>query len=266
MITSAHNAKIQRVRALASRRQEREQQGAFVVEGVRLVEEALTSGWQIELVLHASGLSDRGQSLLERFRAGGTEVEEVPPHLLQSTADTETSQGLLAVVLSRSLALPTDLSFLLVADAVRDPGNLGTLLRTAAAAGTDAAILAPGTVDAFSPKVLRAGMGAHFRLPVLSMTWNEITAVCKNRLNTSALNIYVAEAEEGTPCWSLDLRPPLALVVGGEAEGATSSARQSADGFVTIPMPGQSESLNAAVAASILMFEVVRQRTEKSNE
>lgn len=260
MITSPHNPKIQRVKALVSRRQEREKQNAFVVEGVRLAEEALASGWQGELVLYSEGLSPRGQALLERFHAAGAEVEELPPHLLQSAADTETPQGILAVVRSRTLPLPAAPTFLFVADAVRDPGNLGTLLRTAAAAGTDGVLLAPGTTDAFSPKVLRAGMGAHFRLPIVAMTWAEIAALCKGQPGGSSLNIYVAEAEQGTPCWSLDLRPPVALVVGGEAEGASEPARQIGNGYITIPMPGKSESLNAAVAASILMFEVVRQR------
>lgn len=257
MITSAHNPKIQRIRSLVAKRQERERQGVFVTEGVRLVEEAQSSGWQAELVLFSQGLSERGQALLERLRQSGAEVEEVPPHLLESTADTETPQGILAVIRSRKLPLPPSPDFLLVVDAVRDPGNLGTLLRSAAAAAAQAVILIPGTVDAFSPKVLRAGMGAHFRLPIASMEWPEIAQLCRGQ---RPLDLWIAEAEQGRSCWSLDLRRPLALVVGGEAEGASDAARQLADGYITIPMPGKSESLNASVAASILLFEVVRQR------
>lgn len=259
MITSAHNPKIQLVRALLARRQEREQTGAFVVEGVRLCEEAAAAGWAPKLVLHAAGLSARGQALLPAFQAQGAEVEEVPASLLESVAGTQTPQGILAVLPIQPLPIPPEIDFLLVADRISDPGNLGTLLRTAAAAGTGAVALAPGTVDAFAPKVVRAGMGAHFRLPVRILSWEEIAALCQEM----KLKVYVAEAEQGIPAWSLDLRQPLALVVGGEAEGAGPEALDLADGLVTIPMPGKSESLNAAVAAGILLFEIVRQRTSR---
>jgi RNA methyltransferase, TrmH family len=103
--------------------------------------------------------------------------------------------------------------------------------------------------------VLRAGMGAHFRLPLRSLGWAGMTGLLK-----PACRVFLAEAGGGTPAWQLDLRGPLALVVGGEAEGAGAQARALADGLITIPMPGSSESLNAAVAAGILLFEVVRQR------
>jgi TrmH family RNA methyltransferase len=260
MITSAHNPKIQRVRALLSRRHEREAAGVFVIEGVRLVEEARGAGWQAELVLHTGALSARGQALLDGFRQTGSEVEEIPEHLMDAISGTEAPQGILAVVQRRTLPLPERLDFALITDSVRDPGNLGTLLRTAAAAGVGAVLLAPGTTDAFAPKVLRAGMGAHFRLPVIEAGWEQIRAICKDRPDGRALGIYLAEAEEGVSCWALDLRQPVALVVGAEAEGVTPAARAAADGLITIPMPGQSESLNAAIAASILLFEVVRQR------
>ena len=260
MITSTHNPKIQRVRALLGRRQERDAAGAFVLEGVRLVEEAQSAGWPVELVLFSNALSPRGHALLEGFRQAGSEVEEVPPHLMESISGTDAPQGILAVVQRRELTLPAALNFVLIVDSVRDPGNLGTLLRSAAAAGVGAVLLAPGTTDAYAPKVLRAGMGAHFRLPIREGDWELIRQICKERPGSPSLNVYLAEAEEGASCWDLDLRHPVALVVGAEAEGVTPAARAAADGLVTIPMPGRSESLNAAVAASILLFEVVRQR------
>lgn len=260
MITSTHNPKIQRVRALLGRRQERDAAGAFVLEGVRLVEEAQSAGWPADLVLFSSTLSPRGQALLEGFRQAGSEVEEVPPHLMESVSGTDAPQGILAIVQRRELPLPAALDFALIVDSVRDPGNLGTLLRSAAAAGVGAVLLAPGTTDPFAPKVLRSGMGAHFRLPIREASWEQIRQTCKERPGRPSLSIYLAEAEEGTSCWELDLRRPVALVVGAEAEGVTPAARAAADGLVTIPMPGRSESLNAAVAASILLFEVVRQR------
>lgn len=256
MITSSHNPKIQQVRTLLGRKQAREETHAFVIEGVRLAEEALAAGCCPTLVLYSGELSERGRVVLQGFSNAGAELEEVSPGLLDGLSATETSQGLLAVCPLFELPLPERLNFVLIADQVRDPGNLGTLLRTAAAAGVQAVLLAPGTADPFAPKVLRSGMGAHFRIPLRSLSWEEIPHICK-----PALRIYLAEASEGTPCWQLDLRRPLALVVGGEAEGATPEARRVADGCVTIPMPGKSESLNAAIAASILMFEIVRQRS-----
>jgi len=130
-------------------------------------------------------------------------------------------------------------------------------LRTAEAAGVQAVFLPPDTVDAFAPKVVRAGMGAHFRLPIQAVDWNQIQQYTES-LN---LNVYLADAK-GPSCWETDLRQPLALIVGGEAEGASESARNLADRNISIPMLGETESLNAASAGSILMFEVRRQRAQ----
>ncbi len=258
MITSSHNPKIQTVRDLLGRRKERQQSGTFVVEGVRLAEEAMQAGWLPKSVLYSANISERGQSLVEQFGQKGVEVEEILPSLMESLSDTDTAPGLLAVMPERELPLPAALDFVLVADAVRDPGNLGAILRSAAEAGVQVVFLAPGTVDAFAPKVLRAGMGAQFRLPLRSLSWSQIREACKQTAHP--LSLYLAEAEEGVPLWQADLLSPTALVVGGEAEGASPEGRSAVDGFITIPMPGKSESLNAAVAASILLFEVVRQR------
>jgi TrmH family RNA methyltransferase len=258
MITSSHNAKIQAVRELLGRRKEREETGTFVVEGVRLAEEALQAGWLPKWALVSANISERGRALAENFRQKGVEVEEISPSLMDSLSDTETAPGLLAVIASRELPIPEALDFALVADAVRDPGNLGAILRSAAAAGVQGVFLAPGTVDAFAPKVLRAGMGAQFRLPLRGCAWEQIREVCKQR--SRPLTLYLAEAGQGVSLWQADLRSPVALVVGGEAEGASAEGRAVVDQLITIPMPGKSESLNAAVAASILLFEAVRQR------
>lgn len=254
MITSAQNPRLQRIRALLEKRKQRESEGAFVIEGVRLAEEALAAGWTPELVLYASRLSQRGSAVTEGFSQAGAEVLEVADHLIDSLSGTETSQGLLAVVPQRSMPLPEQRNFLVIADTLRDPGNLGTMLRTAAAAGAQGVLLSPATTDAFSPKVLRAGMGAHFRLPILAASWEEIATLC------AGLRVLIAEAEEGISLWQTDLRTPLALLISSEAEGASPQALALPHQTIRIPMPGRSESLNAAIAAGILLFEVVRQR------
>ena len=259
MITSNHNPKIQTLRELLAKRRERERSGQFVVDGVRLAEEALAAGWLPQQVYFSAQLSERGRNWLEKAAGLGMEIDEITPDLMDGLADTEAPQGLLAVFPLRALALPSALDFMLVVDGVRDPGNLGTLLRSAAAAGVQAAVLAPGTVDGFAPKVLRAGMGAQFRLPVMNMEWEALKILAKEA-QPVPLRVYLAVTEAPTSLWQADLRQPLAIVVGGEAEGASPAARAWADERLAIPMPGRSESLNAAAAASIILFEVVRQR------
>lgn len=257
MITSTHNPKIQLVRALMGRPKERCEQRAFVVEGVRLVEEALAAGWSFRFALYAPELTPRGHELVDKLSAAGVDLEPVSENLMQTISETETSQGILAVLSLTNLPIPNLPTFILIPDQIRDPGNLGTLLRTAVAAGVQAAFIPPETTDAFAPKVVRAGMGAHFRLPIHSLTWDEI-----RRIGESAnLTLYLADTA-GLPCWETDFRAPLALIVGGEAEGASQEARKLANRQVRIPMPGGAESLNAAIAGAILIFEIVRQRTE----
>lgn len=254
VITSPQNPKIKLVRALLGRPKERREAGAFVVEGVRLVEEAETRGWSFQFALYDGSLNERGSSLVEHLLARGIEVEEVSKHLMKSLSDTETPQGILAVLELSQLPIPDDQNFVLIPDQIRDPGNLGTLLRTAAAAGVQAVFLPPETTDAFAPKVVRSGMGAHFRLPIRTMKWEKI------RRETNDLQVYLADMD-GTSCWETDLRGPLVLIVGSEAEGASEEARELATQKISIPMSGNVESLNAGVAGSVLMFEVVRQRS-----
>ena len=258
MITSIQNPKIQWVRKLQSRSAARREAGAFVVEGVRLAEEALQAGWQAQWVLFTAGLSPRGMELVAAFDHQGVRVEMVSAAVMEAASDTQTPQGLLVVLDARSLALPSQPDFLLVVDGVRDPGNLGTILRTAVAAGVQGLILPPGVVDVFSPKVLRSAMGAHFRLPLLHQDWAELPALLK--APAAPLQVCLADAAAGVSYTQADFRSPLALVIGGEAAGAGLETARLVDQRVHIPMPGQSESLNAAVAAAILLFEVVRQR------
>jgi len=254
MISSAQNPKLKLARALLGRSKERREAGAFVAEGVRLAEEALAANWPFRFALAGETLGERGLLLVEALKAKGVDVETVADHLLTALSDTGNTQGLLTVLELAPIPIPEKLSFVLILDQIRDPGNLGTLLRTAAAAGVQAVFLPPETADAFAPKVVRAGMGAHFRLPVHALEWDAI------RARVAGLNVLLADMD-GVPCWETDLRAPLALVVGGEAEGASAAARQLARGSISIPMPGKTESLNAGVAGSILVFEAVRQRS-----
>jgi TrmH family RNA methyltransferase len=230
----------------------------FVIEGVRLAEEAAASGWPVKQALYSDNLSARGISIIDQITQAGLVAEQVSESVMQSLAQTQTSQGILLVLAMRKLDLPQLLDFVVIADAVRDPGNLGTLLRTAASADAQAVLLTPTTADPFSSKVLRAGMGAHFHLPIFSLDWPEITSLLKDRAHP--LRIYIAESSSGIPLWECELRSPCAFIIGNEAEGPSSEAQHLADVQLHIPMPGHNESLNAAAAAAIILFEVVRQR------
>ena len=255
MITSTHNPKIKLVRALLGRTKERREAGAFVVEGVRLVEEAANSKWGFKFALYDETLTERGMALVETLKSRGVDLEEVSSSIMKSLSETETPQGILAALEFSHLPLAGNLNFILIPDQIRDPGNLGTLLRSAVAAGVQAVLLPPETTDAFAPKVVRSGMGAHFRLPIVSNSWEEIEQVVK----LSGLQVLIADMD-GRSCWETDLVAPLALIIGSESEGASVSARKLSTGKISIPMNDDVESLNAGVAGSVLMFETVRQR------
>jgi RNA methyltransferase, TrmH family len=251
MLTSPDNSRVKLIRGLQSQRKTREKEGRCVIEGTRLVEEAVFSDCPLEFVFY-SNPDQRAQALLDRLDKQNVPTVEVSQQIMRACSDTETPQPLLAV-LPFPIIEPHGNALLLVCDQLSDPGNLGTLLRTAAAASVDAVILAPGTVDAYNPKVLRSAMGAHFRVPVESLTWEQMP----QRLN--GLKIWLAEASEGVRYDEVDWTQPSAIIVGGEAEGPSPQSRALAHNSVFIPMPGGSESLNAAIAGSVILFEAVRQ-------
>ncbi len=255
MITSTSNPKIKLVRALQTQSRKRKQENSCVVEGVRLIEEAIAASWPLEFILYDQTLSDRGKLLLASLESSAqVEVLETSTRIIGTMSDTETPQGILAVLKTHAFPLPKSPTFIVLADQVRNPGNLGTILRTAEATGVESVILTPGTVDAFSPKVLRAGMGAHFHLPIQALAWHEIHRYLKGT------PVYLASSDAGTPLWETNLTDTCVLLIGGEAFGASPLGEEFATHRVTIPMTGRTESLNAAVAAAILMAEVMRQR------
>lgn len=255
MITSKTNRKVKYVRSLY-RRPVRHREGRFVVEGVRLIEEMLKAGHEpvFFFFTEAGVASPRAQSLVEAASSLGTEVESVSEEVMLHMADTETPQGVLAVAAFPEIE-PKESGLALVLDGVRDPGNLGTILRTAEAAGVGQVMTQRGTVDVFSPKVVRGGMGAHFRLPIQAgRRWEEVDTLLEGR------HVLLADAGGGTPYDQVDWTAPTVLIMGGEARGAGRKARALGAERVTIPMQQGVESLNVAVATGILLFEAVRQR------
>lgn len=255
-ITSTRNDKVQLVRSLQSRRRTRRKEGLFVIEGIRLCQEAAKSQVAPEFVLYTPSIADdpRAAVLLDTWTEAGVPCCEVTDEVMETCSDTETPQGVLAVVPQPEGPRLEHPTLTLILDRLRDPGNLGTILRTALAAGVDQVLLAPGTVDATNPKVVRAGAGAHFRLPVVERGWDAIAQA------VTGSQVYVAAAGEERTYTEVDWRKPVALVVGGEAFGASEEARVLAQGTVSIPMSSQVESLNAAIATAVILFEIRRQR------
>jgi TrmH family RNA methyltransferase len=253
-ITSLENPKVRLLRSL-HRRRRRYSERLFLLEGVRLVEEAFRAGVVPTLALYLPERLEqtpRGRALLERLSALEMAFPTTPA-ILDAIADTVTPQGVVAAApLPEPPPRPDGL--ILILDQVRDPGNCGTILRTAEAAGAQRVLCAPGTVDPFEPKAVRAGMGAHFHLPIRLASWDEIVAACQG------LQVLLAEVQGGCPYDQVDWRLPTALIVGGEAEGASHEAKRLASALVSIPMAGSADSLNVTVATGILLFEALRQR------
>lgn len=256
MITSTQNSKVKEIRGLQSQAKKRRETGSFVVEGVRLIEEAYKAGWPLKMLLYSENLNQRGFELVTEIQEAGNHVELASPHVMESISDTKNPQGILAILSNQSITLPNVLDFVLILDQIRDPGNLGSLLRTASAAGTQAVFILPGTTDVFSPKVLRSGMGAHFQIPILQGNSEDFQTLCEKH----GLQLLVAESEGGEIYTNSDLKKPIALIIGGEANGISDEVKALQPKTLRIPMPGKSESLNAAIAGAILLFEVVRQR------
>ncbi len=257
MITSQKNDKVKYVRALQSRRRVRQREHRFVFEGIRLVEEAVRAGIPPAFVFYTEPVEagERGGGLLASLREMDIPCYAASEPVMAVCSDTETPQGILAVLSIPNLSRPEHPTFSLILDRVRNPGNMGAILRTAQAAGVEQVLLAPGTVDASNSKVVRAAMGAHLRLPVAALRWEAIAGA------VTGCDVWMAAAGGETIYTAVDWTQPVALIVGGEAAGAGERARALAQGQVSIPMTAGVESLNTAVATAAILFEAARQRT-----
>lgn len=259
LITSISNPKVQRLQKLIRKKKIRITEGVYIAEGVRLLEEAVKWGQIPEEVYWGESISGRGKELVKSLAESTDLVFQLTDQLVAKISDTGNSQGIFGVFRINP-TISSHCRFLLVADQIRDPGNLGTLMRSAKAMGVDGVITTPGTVDAYSPKVVRSAMGVHFALPVAALTWDEI-----NRLfpkGESGISFWVTVVSGGESILTLDSEFPVALVVGGEADGVSAEAIERSDIKVTIPMWGNTESLNAGVAGSIALYEIMRKATE----
>lgn len=264
-IASLENERVRTVRSLHDKRR-RDELGAFLVEGVRLVEEALSAGAEIPLVLYdpdAIAHNSRARQLIDAL---GEVAVPVTDRVLRSVADTQHPQGIVGMVRvpEPAEAMPTG-RLVLVLDAVQDPGNVGTILRAAVASGVNAVIVGPDCADVYSPKVVRAAMGAHFHVDLFTgLDWPQIERLTAGRQR------LVGAPVGGRVYYHVDWTRPSALVISNEAAGPSLGALRFAagqgNGKVSIPIVGAADSLNAAVAAGILLFEASRQASERRGQ
>lgn len=251
----ASNRNVQTLKRLLARRAERHEQGRFVIEGPLLTAEAVSAGWEClgQYVPEGSGIEI----------AGAGPVHELAAGVLDRVASTQTPQAPLTLATMRRHDRTEVLraaSFVVVLDDVSDPGNLGTILRSAEAAGVDAVVLTPGSVDVYNPKVLRSSAGAVFHVPAVSATLGEVAAAGFELAGTSSHGFAGRTVVEHTRA---DLTGRLAIVMGNEAAGLPAEwddHRGPIDTWLTIRHRGRSESLNVAMATTVLVFEAARQR------
>lgn len=255
-VLGRHHPAVRRLARLARSHQARLEARAFAVEGPRVLEEALATGAPLEAVFVAGT-----HPLAERAARAGVPVHELAPGVLERVAGTVTPQPVLGVArfVDVPLARLRGAGLVLVCVDVRDPGNLGTVLRSAWAAGAGGVVCCAGTVDVYNPKCVRASAGALFHVPVVVGADAEEVLEEMGRWGVRRLG---AAAHGGVPHTRADLTGDVALVLGNEARGLPEAVGAHLDGRVTIPMAGRAESLNVGMAATVLCFEAARQRGE----
>ena len=257
MITSASNDKIKEIKKLIKSASRRKETGLYIVEGIRMVREIPADA--VKTLYVAESMTDKFADICNQIPA---EVEIVRDSVFQSMSDTNTPQGILAEVY-QTATTEDDLfagdaaPFLLIIERLQDPGNLGTIIRTAEGAGVTGIILSADTVDIYNPKVIRSTMGSVFRVPFFYTDDLEQTVL---DLKARGIRVFAAHLAGKNNYEQEDYTGNTAFLIGNEGNGLTEKLSNMADTWVKIPMAGKVESLNAAIAASILMFETARQR------
>lgn len=265
MISSASNSQVKNVIQLLSKSKERDRQNCFIIEGIRMYEE-VPEEMLIKTYMSESFYAAAGEEL--KGKINDRVYELVEDEVYKRMSDTVTPQGIMAVVKCRNttmedivqrqgVASGMEGKLYIVLEAIQDPGNLGTIVRTAEAAGVSGIIMSRNTVDIYNPKVVRSTMGSIFRVP-FAYVEDIIGAV--DLLKSHGITVYAAHLRGGKCYFENDYNKPSAFLIGNEGNGLTDAIADKADVLIRIPMMGQVESLNAGNAATILMYESLRQR------
>lgn len=253
-IESKENSLFKETKKLKERRN-RTKEGKYLIEGFRLIQEAFKADMEIENLI----IDEESQEKLNEYLDGYISKENVyiiKKNLFTMLTSTETPQGAIAVVKSKELKKETKGGFYLLCDKVQDPGNLGTIIRTAHAAGVDGIILTKGTVDIYNDKVIRSTMGSLFYIPIIQ---DDDNLSFTKKLKDDGFSLVATSLQESKDFFKSDLKGKIILSVGNEGNGISKEVFSLADKKVKIPMPGGAESLNVAIATSIILFEKVRQ-------
>ncbi|MCE5257938.1 MAG: RNA methyltransferase [Chloroflexi bacterium] len=257
-ITNAQNPHIRLLRAFDRRSQPGEH--LFMLEGLRLVQAACNAGYPLRQVFVSDSFAGRHPAAINNWQAAGLELWRVNDAVFKSLGETVSPQGVAALAERPSVPIEKlqRANYLVLLDNLRDPGNLGTILRTAQATAMEGVLLSTGCVDVFSPKVVRAGMGAHFGLDIVpQVPWETLGSLCAKRV------CVLADAHAAELYWTADWSGPIVLIISNEASGPSPEARGLAEHTVRLPMAEGAESLNAAVAGSVLMYEIYRRRLNR---
>lgn len=257
-ITSVHNAKVKQWVELHSKKG-RDAAGQFIVEGIHLVKEALLAQMDVEHVVYVDDepLPDELEVFASRRNC---EWIQVSRHILNKCTTTQTPQNVFAVVNKKrydeSRLWETDQPLVVLLDSVQDPGNVGTIIRSAEASGATGIILGRGTVDLYNPKTVRAAMGSLFRIPIFEGDLIPYLQEARER----GIHVVSTGMDANLHCYEYDWNRPVWFVVGNEGAGVSANVSANVDEQVSIPMQGQTESLNVAMATTVLLFEAMRQR------
>ena len=247
----------------------RKTQGRFLIEGLHLCEEIANSNWETESVLFTSSFqnSPAGKKLLQKFERRNVKTIPVKGEVIKNLSDTVTPQGIICVVKIKKFSLDKLLSksfnLILALDEIRDPGNVGTLIRTADAFRIDGVILSCDSAELYNPKVVRSTMGSIFHLPIFDEIDLEKTIPRLKKLN---FKIFGTDAKEGEDLDKLNYSGPMdpaekiCLLIGSEAKGLNKKLLQFSDAIIRIPTYGKAESLNASVAGGILLYEITKRK------
>lgn len=234
----------------------------FFIEGTRSVKQCVESKGKIKYVVYSEELlNEEGLSLIDNLKNTKLDIYSTTETLFKQISDTEAPQGILAVVEMKQTELESVFStpnFIILLDRVQDPGNLGTIIRTADAFGANAIIVTSGCVDVYNPKTVRSTMGSIFQIPIVHI---EDIKDAISVLKEKNIRVIASSLETDTYSFDMDFKTDCALVIGNEGMGVSSEVIALSDELVKIKMTGLAESLNAGIASGVLMYEVLRQRT-----
>ncbi|SDE61012.1 TrmH family RNA methyltransferase [Sporomusa acidovorans] len=263
-ISSMTNKLIKETTSLKQRKY-REKLELFLAEGVRLVEECVHADWPVATCIYTEEIAERerAKNIIDRLAVTNCRMVKVPAEIYKKISDTEQPQGIMAILKKRQfsvkqmLAGKDKLPLLVILDGIQDPGNVGTIIRTADAAGCSGVITLKGSADIYAGKTVRATMGSLFHLPVAEgMIYSDLIT----NLKQAGVSLLATCLQHSAVYYQADFKRPVALILGNEGQGISPELLSAADSRINIPLIGHAESLNVAVAAGVVLYEAIRQR------